>query len=143
MVTRAVYPCVYREHNEQDAENALKSGLSLCIQGTQFSRKFATHGVRFIPVYTGNTFLSSSATCTTSVYPCVYREHIYSRISRESPIGLSLCIQGTQNSLLYYLLRFRFIPVYTGNTKIVFCLLRHYTVYPCVYREHLIAAIVM
>ena len=30
-----VYPCVYREHRKKIKENKLKSGLSLCIQGTR------------------------------------------------------------------------------------------------------------
>ena len=54
---RAVYPCVYREH--WDCSNFMfkQSGLSLCIQGTQFKNFFYPPPVRFIPVYTGNTLI--------------------------------------------------------------------------------------
>ena len=52
----------------------------------------------------------------SSVYPCVYREHISAISNFSSDAG--------------------FIPVYTGNTKFQMKQLNSTTVYPCVYREH-------
>ena len=52
----------------------------------------------------------------TTVYPCVYREHVSMSSSAMKWNGLSLCIQGTCED---YQCRCLAIPVY-----------------PCVYREH-------
>ena len=53
-------------------------------------------------------------------------------------IGLSLCIQGTliKNILLFTLERF--IPVYTGNARLLKSVNHAGAVYPCVYRERLL-----
>ena len=53
----AVYPCVYREHTIQQYLIFVLTGLSLCIQGTQFVVKTPICPPRFIPVYTGNTVI--------------------------------------------------------------------------------------
>ena len=52
---RPVYPCVYREHNDGQNWIIIKSGLSLCIQGTLIKLNAGSFPYRFIPVYTGNT----------------------------------------------------------------------------------------
>ena len=50
-----VYPCVYREH-ENDLKILVKRfGLSLCVQGTRFTINTNQYFIRFIPVHTGNT----------------------------------------------------------------------------------------
>ena len=51
--------------------------------------------------------------------------------------GLSLCIQGTRIGVPKNQNEFRFIPVYTGNTKTRCSIAPQFPVYPCVYREHL------
>ena len=91
----AVYPCVYREHAINEYVGQVKTGLSLCIQGTHHSAFAETARPRFIPVYTGNTntlkypltrgwFIPVYTGNTVilyvilnkeTVYPCVYREH--------------------------------------------------------------------
>ena len=91
-------------------------GLSLCIQGTLMTTLNAVLCLRFIPVYTGNTPNAINMSWYFSVYPCVYREHMYVAID-ESAIT-------------------RFIPVYTGNTFQIILINILSTVYPCVYREH-------
>ena len=53
--------------------------------------------------------------------------------------GLSLCIQGTQSIFNSIVVRIRFIPVYTGNTMPLGASFLSNAVYPCVYREHMIA----
>ena len=53
----AVYPCVYREHERFVSLRSEYSGLSLCIQGTPYYGDETIDDDRFIPVYTGNTFL--------------------------------------------------------------------------------------
>ena len=53
----------------------LAHGLSLCIQGTPLANLQEGDIIRFIPVYTGNTYSYSILPSFCSVYPCVYREH--------------------------------------------------------------------
>ena len=111
-------------------------GLSLCIQGT-FRKTFATKGeARFIPVYTGNIWCTMNSPISITVYPCVYREHIFFVIFPNNLAGLSLCIQGTYLEEATRSLILRFIPVYTGNIRGVACSPLCVPVYPCVYREH-------
>ena len=134
----SVYPCVYREHiiGIRSIEfrtwfipvytgNTIAviiipiglAGLSLCIQGTHNTVNLVPDFQRFIPVYTGNTTAESMQTAMDTVYPCVYREHIYQNFHYIRRHGLSLCIQGTQLSMQMWWLYQRFIPVYTGNTS--------------------------
>ena len=111
-----VYPCVYREHTLNEQKNSLNIGLSLCVQGTSAYEPAAPLPMRFIPVYTGNIFVSY---IPFIIFP-----------------GLSLCIQGTLTIILSSGNRTRFIPVYTGNIMIESRALSSCPVYPCVYREH-------
>ena len=53
--------------------------------------------------------------------------------------GLSLCIQGTRLAISDHLAPVRFIPVYTGNTIDIMSEIAAATVYPCVYREHVLS----
>ena len=50
------------------------AGLSLCIQGTLIITIGSVTKTRFIPVYTGNAQLTVIIKCSSTVYPCVYRE---------------------------------------------------------------------
>ena len=67
-------------------------------------------------MYTGNTFNVIRDRFTVTVYPCVYREHVF--------------------IILKYHAAHRFIPVYTGNTFFSKPIILNSSVYPCVYREH-------
>ena len=87
-------------------------------------------------MYTGNTHPFTLATDWVTVYPCVYREHIWTITTIISNSGLSLCIQGTQCGCGFSDINQRFIPVYTGNTIAPSADTDPATVYPCVYREH-------
>ena len=87
-------------------------------------------------MYTGNTYLKAKDDHDLAVYPCVYREHRYQTSRKRRRIGLSLCIQGTLQSVAFFQLESRFIPVYTGNTRVLKRMGTEYPVYPCVYREH-------
>ena len=91
----SVYPCVYREHDEAGRNGVRAAGLSLCIQGTPIAFCPVVASIRFIPVYTGNTFCGIVIHPYPPVYPCVYREHITVFNISDAGIGLSLCIQGT------------------------------------------------
>ena len=95
---QSVYPCVYREHLGACSFSIVISGLSLCIQGTQYSAIHYDVAVRFIPVYTGKTFFNRLYKPTTPVYPCVYREHSRLYFASSALVGLSLCIQGTHQA---------------------------------------------
>ena len=87
-------------------------------------------------MYTGNTDFKLYLLFMYSVYPCVYREHLFQAFGEQRTGGLSLCIQGTRTGTIGIELQTRFIPVYTGNTwgGIFSAVLA--AVYPCVYREH-------
>ena len=132
----AVYPCVYREHIIHIHYKKKIYGLSLCIQGTHVENLSNLWCFRFIPVYTGNTTVKASLDLRNSVYPCVYREHLRQYDLKDLHHGLSLCIQGTLLHIMFFKIRIRFIPVYTGNTLRPFLLINYFPVYPCVYREH-------
>ena len=132
----SVYPCVYREHRHHDKTPLLDPGLSLCIQGTLIEFNLLFVLVRFIPVYTGNTIILVIPLATSSVYPCVYREHERQVFEPRNELGLSLCIQGTLMILYDPFHNKRFIPVYTGNTLPCCLDYLRVAVYPCVYREH-------
>ena len=112
-----VYPCVYREHQKSAFYFVSFAGLSLCIQGTLVALPPPRMHQRFIPVYTGNTSGNALSLAIIAVYPCVYREHITVNEAKKCGRGLSLCIQGTRLNNEIFQLIWRFIPVYTGNTK--------------------------
>ena len=135
-INKAVYPCVYREHEIYRPWFCSECGLSLCIQGTHQVVSQYLVLIRFIPVYTGNTEKPSSSINNLTVYPCVYREHI----SQPPPCflarGLSLCIQGTHLSPPLKISNGRFIPVCTGNMFRFNPSTLKRAVYPCVHREH-------
>ena len=87
-------------------------------------------------MYTGNTHIVPLCPLPITVYPCVYREHAHSLTVNVGIGGLSLCIQGTPASCLQFAEKWRFIPVYTGNTMLCRRSVKTPPVYPCVYREH-------
>ena len=132
----SVYPCVYREHESIIKMRNARAGLSLCIQGTRAQFLPVLRYFRFIPVYTGNTFAFCKILNLMSVYPCVYREHQLNIGWKYFLAGLSLCIQGTRIDFTSSAGIGRFIPVYTGNTRIILAISARNSVYPCVYREH-------
>ena len=131
----AVYPCVYRELTVVYLFQCFFCGLSLCIQGTHKSVLGTGKGIRFIPVYTGNSSFNHEYVLIKSVYPCVYRELACSKYRATIVGGLSLCIQGTPLHILPLPTNWRFIPVYTGNSFKFPPWKWLYSVYPCVYRE--------
>ena len=87
-------------------------------------------------MYTGNTTTNCRGSGRSTVYPCVYREHLEKGRLVEDGGGLSLCIQGTLQLLTGRKNKSRFIPVYTGNTLYQSAAPGIVAVYPCVYREH-------
>ena len=110
-----VYPCVYRERQNDSPRRYVLIGLSLCIQGTPHYTDPELVRCRFIPVYTGNAMLPNALPNEYPVYPCVYRERA------RNPAHLTF--------------HRRFIPVYTGNAARLSIHSAFASVYPCVYRE--------
>ena len=49
--------------------------------------------------------------------------------------GISLYLQGTLQQGCFCWIQLRYIPVPTGNSLTIFCILALFTVYPCTYRE--------
>ena len=131
----AVYPCVYRELLYSSPQRINNNGLSLCIQGTQNGAILFAEVERFIPVYTGNSNWFWLTSWPSAVYPCVYRELYEIDGEKYSINGLSLCIQGTLGPIRSSIWSERFIPVYTGNSRIMLRTAHGVPVYPCVYRE--------
>ena len=85
---------------------------------------------------TGNPDNTRALINASTVYPCVYREPIVPLRYSRTPGGLSLCIQGTLQSLCERQSFRRFIPVHTGNTNDDEQNFFDISVYPCAYREH-------
>ena len=54
-----------------------------------------------------------------TVYPCAYREHPLKLDPFVTLRGLSLCIQGTLVSIYDIVSDERFIPVHTGNMRVL------------------------
>ena len=71
----------------------------------------------------------------------MYREHVLCFLPKYLATGLSLCIQGTSDLNNKLPNTERFIPVYTGNICFSIKSITLLTVYPCVYREHLLRAL--
>ena len=69
----------------------------------------------FIPVH----MIKTSEYVDRLVYSCAYREHYQTMSVRTTGGGLSLCIQGTFVLILVKLRDFRFIPVHTGNMRVI------------------------
>ena len=88
-------------------------------------------------MHTGNISTSLKKPRSKSVYPCAYREHFSRQSSSLIIPGLSLCIQGTCLNYWDILFVIRFIPVHTGNISNANKAFLPFSVYPCVYREHL------
>ena len=86
-------------------------------------------------MYTGNSYNPSVKNKSDTVYPCVYRELAVPIFCDLMPAGLSLCIQGTLSLNDRVICKYRFIPVYTGNSIAEKSGLTAASVYPCVYRE--------
>ena len=114
-----IYLWVYKEHLDRNIISDSSVGLSLCVQGTHFIKSEVYSVLRFIPVCTGNTINNHIEISIISVYPCVYREHFPDEAPEKIDGGLSLCVQGTRQVIIFYLCCHRFIPVCTGNTLII------------------------
>ena len=114
-----VYPCAYRELSCWYYTYVFISGLSLCIQGTLPNPIENPIFRRFIPVHTGNSLLAGLKEPNIAVYPCAYRELKWIILTLKFNIGLSLCIQGTLRACVFAHLKWRFIPVHTGNSPII------------------------
>ena len=119
-LTWAVYPCAYREHIENLINSTIINGLSLCIQGTCSTLHWQIDG--------------------DTVYPCAYREHELIQCCTLTDSGLSLCIQGTCVPVSSTSFKWRFIPVHTGNMRVICLISEAQAVYPCAYREHSLSA---
>ena len=94
-IPASVYPCAYRKHITITTKINVRSGLSLCIQGTCSVIVLPNRERRFIPVHTGNMSVTIFSHVVSLVYPCAYREHATLINPNRVQSGLSLCIQGT------------------------------------------------
>ena len=70
----------------------------------------------------------------------MYREHYLCLFFSHLLSGLSLCVQGTFPIVDVKNLFCRFIPVCTGNILVFVVKIYPRSVYPCVYREHIISS---
>ena len=91
---------------------------------------------RFIPVYTGNTGKLLIKLSRDAVHPRIHGEH-YQKSNWQMPEGgSSPYTRGTPNNIGLRLAQGRFIPVYTGNTLILFQISYRLTVHPRIHGEH-------
>ena len=132
----SVYPYVYREHKNQFQKKLAKNGLSLCVQGTLDVKNISRREERFIPMCIGNTYKEKGSKVANTVYPYVYREHMFDKRMCDDDTGLSLCVQGTLMLIMLIPVKPRFIPMCIGNTKTPKPKITDNAVYPYVYRQH-------
>ena len=71
---------------------------------------------RYIPVPTGNSSPVRAMAKHITVYPCTYRE--LEKLTKGDRVyaGISLYLQGTHYLIFLELVRWRYIPVPTGNS---------------------------
>ncbi len=113
----AVHPRGHGEHFEADLRELCGRGSSPWARGTRSSVIVVTFNPRFIPVGTGNTNVSASLKKPLSVHPRGHGEHL-SACNPKCPItGSSPWARGTPYRIHPHQVRFRFIPVGTGNTR--------------------------
>ncbi len=133
-----VYPRTYGEHNgDIDARDGVY-GLSPYLRGTHINEYGASINVRFIPVLTGNTINSFDICHITPVYPRTYGEHIRGGQATVLRHGLSPYLRGTPCPQHAVIIKTRFIPVLTGNTRSLMFISLCIPVYPRTYGEHLV-----
>ena len=87
-------------------------------------------------MHTGNTPPRSCSNFCFAVHPRAYGEHASSRRRHRSHNGSSPCIRGTRKTVFSGPATVRFIPVHTGNTKVVRFTKRVPAVHPRAYGEH-------
>ncbi len=131
-----VYPRIRGEHTGPRDPLASGDGLSPHTRGTLVDCESNKPLLRFIPAYAGNTFFHSYFILNLSVYPRIRGEHSQTERYCHFCFGLSPHTRGTHVYLILFLVSFRFIPAYAGNTSI---LIRHHCqlpVYPRIRGEH-------
>ena len=94
-----------------------RDGISLYLQGTQQLIAQFLGQYRYIPVPTGNSFHYREYHLLLTVYPCTYRELLIFTIDTPNGSGISLYLQGTLLVEEFYGMKFRYIPVPTGNSS--------------------------
>ena len=93
---------------------------------------------RFIPVYTGNTRITTLLWSLTAVHPRIHGEHGSSLSEMPLMAGSSPYTRGTLIHLTSFLFSARFIPVYTGNTNEAKENGIKVTVHPRIHGEHIL-----
>ncbi len=92
---------------------------------------------RFIPVYTGNTRITTLLWSLTAVHPRIHGEHGSSLSEMPLMAGSSPYTRGTLIHLTSFLFSARFIPVYTGNTPFSAYFTAPSPVHPRIHGEHI------
>ena len=131
----AVYPRVLGERSSKTLQKSLSNGLSPCARGTP-SKSFALAFLRrFIPVCSGNAYVSKIGDVRPSVYPRVLGERRVRDKVTPKDRGLSPCARGTHNGWPPLGRRLRFIPVCSGNAQAISPPMSRGPVYPRVLGE--------
>ncbi len=132
----SVHPRAYGEHKEIPEQDAVYTGSSPCIRGTQIYIRSIEFCFRFIPVHTGNTGFSLRTITVIAVHPRAYGEHKLCSVICFTCIGSSPCIRGTHDHIDIKTSPLRFIPVHTGNTSGQLPTAIKLPVHPRAYGEH-------
>ena len=132
----SVHPRAYGEHRIFVNIFSLYYGSSPCIRGTLKCVRCGCQWTRFIPVHTGNTGSIWTFVSLNAVHPRAYGEHSTSFLQVPSDGGSSPCIRGTLTDKWGDVQDCRFIPVHTGNTNLILCVITAPPVHPRAYGEH-------
>ena len=131
-----VHPRVHGEHASNRSSRYPICGSSPRTRGTPSCRPFKQEGCRFIPAYTGNTRSMLLAAVAVTVHPRVHGEHGFRTDPAFASTGSSPRTRGTRNGKPPRLDVHRFIPAYTGNTRIIGFDRERHPVHPRVHGEH-------
>jgi len=112
----AVHPRGYGEHFTNMNKPIKQSGSSPWLRGTLNFCISASIASRFIPVATGNTHAKSKLHFLLTVHPRGYGEHLMFIRLPFKLAGSSPWLRGTLGCVHCHGVKFRFIPVATGNT---------------------------
>ena len=131
----SVHPRVHGELDLSTIERCHKTGSSPRTRGTPYSYLLAWTLTRFIPAYTGNSFLRPMERIGSPVHPRVHGELFSNSLFNTPSSGSSPRTRGTRLLHRTPLCTSRFIPAYTGNSTYAHILYTRISVHPRVHGE--------
>ena len=133
--TGSVHPRVHGELYRRGELPDPVGGSSPRTRGTPRSQELPRRCPRFIPAYTGNSFLLSVALRPSTVHPRVHGELLNLSNNNRLDYGSSPRTRGTPFTIRYDRFASRFIPAYTGNSSASGYPIGYLSVHPRVHGE--------